>query len=129
MPLTRIALPAGSSPEFRQQVSTVLQETLEETFAVPPGDCFQLFDEYTPGLRVLDPHYLSPGRSEGCIIFQITAGRPRTAQQKKALYQRLSSRLNQALGISTADVMVTIQFNQTEDWSFSQGRALTEEIS
>lgn len=129
MPLTRIAMPAGRSADFRQQVSMILQQALEETFAVPPGDCFQLFDEYRPGMRVLDPDYLSPGRSENCLIFQISAGRPRTAEQKKALYQTLCDRLNRQLGISTADVMTLIQFNQAEDWSFSEGRALTEETT
>ncbi|TCK04121.1 tautomerase family protein [Marinobacterium mangrovicola] len=129
MPLTRIALPAGRSADFRHQVSVILQQTLEKTFAVPPGDCFQLFDEYPPGMRVLEPDYLSSGRSENCLIFQISAGRPRTAQQKKALYQTLCGRLNRELGINTADVMILIKFNQAEDWSFSEGRALTEETT
>ncbi|SEG68728.1 tautomerase family protein [Marinobacterium lutimaris] len=130
MPLTRIALPAGLSADFRHQVSVILQQTLEETFAVPTGDCFQLFDEYRPGMRVLDPDYLSSARrSENCLIFQISAGRPRNAEQKKALYQTLCGRLNRELGISTSDVMILIQFNQAEDWSFSEGRALTEETA
>lgn len=122
MPMTRIAMRRGRSVEFRTQVSRILQETLEATFDVPSGDCFQLFDEYEPDRFIYDCEYLSGGRSEHFMQFHITAGRPRTEAQKHALYQMLCQRLHKETGLNPDDLMVIIRFTAPEDWSFSQGK-------
>ncbi|MCS2147981.1 tautomerase family protein [Scandinavium manionii] len=51
----------------------------------------------------------------------MTAGNPRSTEQKRRFYRALSEGLSAKVGISPEDVMVTIQFNQAEDWSFSRG--------
>ena len=71
---------------------------------------------------MFDRHYLSGGRSEGFMVLQITAGRPRTREQKQDFYRVLNERLEREIGVSPDDVMVIIQFNQAEDWSFSRGQ-------
>ncbi|MDV2080985.1 tautomerase family protein [Marinobacter xestospongiae] len=50
------------------------------------------------------------------------AGRPRSTDPKRALYQGLAKQLNDDLGLSPDDVMVVIQFTASEDWSFGGGR-------
>ncbi|MEJ4046387.1 tautomerase family protein [Erwinia sp. SLM-02] len=121
MPFTRIALPAGKTTAFRQVLSTLLHQTLVDFFDVPQDDCFQLFDEYAPGLRVFPPHYLGGPRSEGFIWFHITAGRPRSVDRKHQFYQHLARRLSTELGVRPEDVMITLSFTQPEDWSFASG--------
>lgn len=122
MPFTRIAMHQGKSPEYRRQLSRLFHETLVAHFGVPADDCFQIIDEYEPGALVFDPHYETGTRSEDFVLFQVTAGRPRTPDQKRALYQALARRLHEELGLAPDDVMVVIQFTQPEDWSFGQGR-------
>lgn len=78
--------------------------------------------------RIVDPHYLSGGRSADFVLFHIFAGKPRSAQQKKRLYRRLCDRLQAELGIAPDDVMVVIQFNHTDDWSFSRGEMLAGQV-
>ncbi|QUG77103.1 tautomerase family protein [Erwinia sp. E602] len=121
MPFTRIALPAGTSAAFQQQLSTILQQTLVAEFDVPPDDCFQLLDEHAPAQRVFDRHYQGGPRSDGFIWFSITAGRPRSTQQKQRFYRRLAERLAHELAVRPQDVMVTLSFTQPEDWSFASG--------
>ncbi|MBK0001164.1 tautomerase family protein [Erwinia sp. S38] len=121
MPFTRIALPAGKTAAFRQTLSTLLHQTLVDFFDVPQDDCFQLFDEYAPGLRVFPRHYLGGPRSEGFIWFHITAGRPRSVEQKHLFYQNLARRLSAELAVRPEDVMITLSFSQPEDWSFANG--------
>ncbi|HEE1135030.1 TPA: tautomerase family protein, partial [Klebsiella pneumoniae] len=39
---------------------------------------------------------------------------------------RLCARLDDEMAVSPQDVMVVIQFNQLEDWSFSPGKMADE---
>jgi phenylpyruvate tautomerase PptA (4-oxalocrotonate tautomerase family) len=127
MPFTRINLRQGYSDAQITQISDILQQCLEAEFAVPPGDRFQLFEEMPARLRVFDRQYKSGGRSDKSIQFHILAGKPRSREQKQNLCRRLCQRLQATLDISPDDVMVTIQFNTVDDWSFSNGKLLSEE--
>lgn len=122
MPITRITLSDSYSDEKIAVISTIVHQSLVTYFAVPQDDCFQLFEKLPASQRVFDRHYLSGGRSEGFMVLQITAGRPRTREQKQDFYRVLNERLEREIGVSPDDVMVIIQFNQAEDWSFSRGQ-------
>jgi hypothetical protein len=52
MPITRIAISAQRFAQWHAQISIDLQQALEDHFSVPAGDCFQLFDCYSPQQRV-----------------------------------------------------------------------------
>ncbi|EKE75680.1 tautomerase family protein [Gallaecimonas xiamenensis] len=121
MPMTRIALRQGLGPDYKARLSRLLQQALETHFAVPEGDCFQLFDEYGPEDRVFSRHYQSAGRSDHFLLLSITAGKPRSPEQKAALYQALAQQCQAELGLDPADLMVVVSYNQAGDWSFSGG--------
>ena len=127
MPFTRITLRQGYSDAQITQISDILQRTLEDEFTVPAGDRFQVFETLPARQRVFDQHYKSGGRSDNFIQFHILAGKPRTPEQKQNLCRVLCQRLQSALNIHPDDVMVMIQFNTADEWSFSQGRLLSEE--
>ncbi|MDU4127662.1 tautomerase family protein [Pantoea sp.] len=129
MPITRITLGQDYSEARLQQISALLHQTLVAEFAVPVDDCFQLIELLPASQRIYNRYYLSEGRSEDFILFQITAGRPRSRQQKQRFYQQLCASLHSTLGIDPGDVMVIIQFNSSEEWSFSGGRMLAEVMS
>ncbi|WP_333850192.1 tautomerase family protein [Leclercia sp.] len=128
MPFTRISLRPGYSDAQLARISDILQQCLEAEFAVPPRDRFQIFEELPPGRHVFDRHYKSNGRSDNFIQFHILAGKPRTLEQKQNFCRLLCERLHAALAIHPDDVMVMIRFNTADDWSFSQGRMLSEEV-
>lgn len=127
MPFTRITLRQGDSGAQIMQISDILQQSLEEKFAVPSCDRFQVFDELPARLRVFDRHYKSDGRSDNFIQFHILAGKPRSFEQKSCLCRVLCERLHSVLDIHPDDVMVMIQFNIADEWSFSKGLLLSEE--
>lgn len=127
MPFTRITLRQGYSDAQIMQISDILQQSLEEEFVVPPFDRFQVFEELSARLRVFDRHYKSVGRSDNFIQFHILAGKPRSFEQKQNLCRVLCERLHSAVDIHPDDVMVMIQFNTADEWSFSKGRMLSEE--
>lgn len=126
MPFTRITLHQGYSDMQITQISDILQQTLEDEFSVPPGDRFQVFETLPARQRVFDRHYKSGGRSDNFIQFHILAGKPRTPEQKQNFCRVLCQRLQSTLDIHPNDVMVMIQFNTADEWSFSQGQLLSE---
>lgn len=127
MPLTRIVLQEGRSEQALRTLSTLLHDTLVAEFAVPPDDCFQVIETLPAGRLIYNRHYLTGGRSENFTLFLITAGKPRSREQKQNLYRVLAARLHEALGIHPDDVMIVIQFNTAEEWSFGGGRMFTPE--
>ncbi|WP_437214648.1 tautomerase family protein [Pectobacterium sp. LFLA-215] len=128
MPFTRITLRQGYSGAQISQISDILQQSLIDEFAVPPADRFQVFEALPTSQRIFDRDYKSGGRSDDFILFHIFAGKSRTREQKQNFFRMLSERLHSALNIHPDDVMVMIQFNTADEWSFSNGRMLSEEI-
>ena len=116
MPLTRISLGTAWRPTEFAQLSALFHECLVAEFDVPSADRFQFIERAADEQRIYDPHYLSEGRSARFVLFHIFAGKPRSRAQKQGLYRRLCAQ----------DVMVVIQFNQLEDWSFSAGKMAGE---
>lgn len=127
MPLTRIVLQEGPSEQALRTLSTLLHDTLVAEFAVPPDDCFQVIETLPAGRLIYNRHYLTGARSENFTLFLITAGKPRSREQKQNFYRVLAARLHEALGIHPDDVMIVIQFNTADDWSFGGGRMFTPE--
>lgn len=123
MPLTRISLARGKSPEYLRALSDSLHRALVEAFDVPPDDRFQIIHQHEPGELVFDRHYLGGPRSQDFVLFQVTAGRPRTTATKAAFYRYLVECLAEAPGIRPEDVMVVISTTQLDDWSFAGGLA------
>jgi hypothetical protein len=87
MPYVRIALAAGKPSSWLRAISASLQKALEESFEVPVGDCFQVFQQCQAGELVFDREYLSDARSDDFILFHITAGRARSTACKRAFLQ------------------------------------------
>jgi phenylpyruvate tautomerase PptA (4-oxalocrotonate tautomerase family) len=123
MPLTRISLAKGKSPDYLRALSDGLHQALVEAFDVPPDDRFQVIHQHEPGELVFDRHYLGGPRSEDFVLFQITAGRPRSTETKRRFYRRLVERLAEAPGVRAEDVMVVISTTQPDEWSFAGGVA------
>jgi phenylpyruvate tautomerase PptA (4-oxalocrotonate tautomerase family) len=123
MPLVRISLLKGKSPEYLRAVADGVHAALAETYAVPPDDRFQLIDQYEPGTFIYDPDYLGVHRTDDLVMVQITAAATRDTATKQALYKAIVERLTRDPGLRPEDVMITIIPNQREDWSFGHGLA------
>jgi hypothetical protein len=124
MPFTRISLVKGKSPDYLAAVSKALDQAMVEAFEVPPNDRFQIFHQLDPSEFVYDRTYLGGPRSDGFILFDVTAGKPRSLPVKQAFYRRLVALLAEKPGVRPEDVMIVVTTtNGREDWSFSSGKA------
>ncbi|WP_345815477.1 tautomerase family protein [Paraburkholderia sp. PREW-6R] len=123
MPLTRIALRAGKSDEYRKALTESIQRSLVDTFNVPKDDIFMLLTEHSASNFVYDHQYLNVQRSDELVMIQITLNNTRTLEQKKALYERMANELAESPGLRREDVLINLVEVLKENWSFGNGIA------
>ncbi|SHN24454.1 Tautomerase enzyme [Duganella sacchari] len=123
MPMSRISVLKGKSPEYLRALADGLQRAMEEAFNVPKNDRFQLIHQHEPHELIFDRNYESPDgpRSDDFVLITITAGKPRTTEVKQAFYRHLVAILAESPGLNPRDVMVVIATSQGDEWSFGGG--------
>ncbi len=122
MPLVRIDVVEGRAPMELRRLADVVQEVLEEVFAAPPLDRYQVIDEHPARNLVLADTGLGFERTDDRVLVQVFQ-QGRSEEQKKALYARLAERLDADCGVAPTDLVVSVAANGREDWSFGLGRA------
>ncbi|TMA19710.1 MAG: tautomerase family protein [Deltaproteobacteria bacterium] len=123
MPLVRIALRKGKSPEYRRAISDSIHRAMVETIKIPEQDRFQIVTEHDDASLVYDPSYLGISRSDGVILVQITLSAGRTVDVRKALFARIAQLLRESPGVRPEDVFVNLVEVAKENWSFGNGIA------
>jgi phenylpyruvate tautomerase PptA (4-oxalocrotonate tautomerase family) len=123
MPVTRISLFRGKSPQYLKALCDNFHRAMVETFDVPEADRFQVIHQLEPGELVFDRNYFGGPRSDDFVFFDVTIGKPRSAEVKKEFYRRIVELLGEAPGVRPEDVMVVVTTTRREDWSFGNGRA------
>jgi len=123
MPLVRIALRKGKSPEYRRAISESIHRAMVETIKIPEQDRFQIVTEHDDAGLVYDPSYLGISRSDGVVLVQITLSAGRTMDVRKALFARIVQLLRESPGVRPEDVFVSLVEVAKENWSFGNGVA------
>jgi phenylpyruvate tautomerase PptA (4-oxalocrotonate tautomerase family) len=122
MPLVRIDVVEGRTPAELRRLADVVQEVVEEVFAAPPRDRYQVIDEHPSSHLILSDTGLGFERTDDRVLVQVFQ-QGRSDEQKKALYARLAERLQRDCGVATTDLVVSVAANGRADWSFGLGRA------
>jgi phenylpyruvate tautomerase PptA (4-oxalocrotonate tautomerase family) len=123
MPLVRIDLRQGKSPEYRRQIGDMVYRAMRETISMPEHDRFQVITDHPADGLLYDPSYLGINRTDGIVFIQITLNAGRTLEQKKALYAKIAELLAKESGIRPEDVLISLVECAKEDWSFGNGIA------
>ena len=123
MPLVRIDLRQGKSPEYRRQIGDLVYQAMRETINMPEHDRFQVIADHPADGLIYDPSYLGIHRTDGIVFIQITLNAGRTLDQKKALYARIAELLAKESGIRPEDVLINLVECTKENWSFGNGIA------
>jgi len=123
MPLVRIDLLEGKTPEYRARVGEIIYRAMLETLNVPEYDRFQIITEH-PGVGLLfDRDYLGIHRSDDCIFVQITLSAGRSVETKQRFYKAVSDGLHDGLDLRREDLFINLVEVHREDWSFGNGEA------
>jgi len=123
MPLVRISLRQGTSPEYRKAIGDGVHRAMVEALAVPPDDHFQVITEHPPEGLVYNPQYLGIQRSDRVVFVQITLSTGRKPQQKRKLYKRMAELLQESPGLRPQDLLINLVEVSWENWSFGNGEA------
>jgi phenylpyruvate tautomerase PptA (4-oxalocrotonate tautomerase family) len=129
MPLLRIDLVKGRSAEDVRALLDTIHDALVVAFKIPERDRYQIVQEHPLPNLIVEDTGLGIERSPNRVVIQITS-RPRMREDKQAFYKLVCERLKEACGMAPSDVVVLIDTNADEDWSFGNGRAqfLTGEL-
>jgi 4-oxalocrotonate tautomerase len=123
MPLARIDLIQGKSPEYRATIGQVVYEAMVAALNVPNDDRFQVITEHPAAGLVYDPDYVGIHRTDDCVFIQVTLNEGRTTDQKRAFYKAIADGLHERLGMRREDVLINLVAVKKEDWSFGNGEA------
>jgi len=123
MPLVRISLREGTTPEYRKAIADGVHQAMIEAIAIPQKDRFQMISEYRSGDLVYDGDYLDVKRSDKIVFVQITLSTGRKPGQKRALFKRMAELLEKSPGLRPEDLLVNLVEVSWENWSFGNGEA------
>ena len=123
MPLVRISLREGTTPEYRKAIAEGVHQAMVEAMAVPAKDRFQVISEYKAGDLIYDADYLDVKRSGKIVFVQITLSTGRKPGQKRALFKRMAELLAKSPGLRPEDLLINLAEVSWENWSFGNGEA------
>lgn len=123
MPLVRITLRKGKSPEYIRDLGQAIHDALVAQANVPIDDRFQIFHEVDDDRIFAHPSYGGVNRSSDLIIVEITLNAGRTLEIKNALYMDIVENVQRAVDVRPDDVLVSLIEVPKENWSFGKGIA------
>ena len=123
MPLVRIDLPEGRTPEYGVQVGQIVYRALTDVMNAPPNDLFQIITEHPKAGLQFDREFLGIHRSDDCIFVQITLNIGRTVEMKRMFYKTVADGLHESLKLRKEDVFISLVEVPRENWSFGNGEA------
>jgi len=129
MPLVRVTMIKGKSPEYIKKISDSIYEALVEAYEMSENDLFQVIEQLEPGNLIYDRHYgLQGNRSSDFMIINIQSD-ARRRDEKEAFMALLSDKLAASPGIPRDDVFVLLSPNSgAEDWSFGSGIPASKKV-
>ncbi|MGA3177657.1 MAG: tautomerase family protein [Candidatus Acidiferrum sp.] len=108
MPLVRIDLLEGTSPQYRKALADGVHQALIDALAIPPDDRFQVISEHPPEGFLYDSQYLGLKRSAKAVFVQVTLSFGRKPRQKRKLYKRIVELLAATPGVRPEDVLINL---------------------
>ena len=121
MPLVRIDLAEGKSPEYGQQAGQIIYLALTDVMNAPKGDLFQIITEHPQAGLQFDREFLGIHRSDDCVFVQITLNSGRTVEMKQCFYKAVADGLHKRLQLRTEDVFINLVEVQKENWFYGMG--------
>jgi len=122
MPVTRIAIREGKSPEYKQALLDEIYEAMRETVAIQEGDRFMAITEHDEHAFAYGA-FLDIDRTDDLVQIQIFWAPGKAVEAKLAMYQKIVERLGARPGVRPQDILISVVETAAENWSFGNGEA------
>ncbi|WFR68343.1 tautomerase family protein [Curtobacterium flaccumfaciens] len=122
MPLVRIDLATGRTPEQVRAIADAVHTAIVDVYGIPVRDRFQVITEHPAQQIIAEDAGLGFERTDGVVMIQVFTQRGRTDEAKTTLYAAIHDALI-AVGVASEDVFIGYVENGPQDWSFGFGRA------
>jgi 4-oxalocrotonate tautomerase len=120
MPVTRIAIREGKTPDYKQALMDEIYEAMRETVAIKDGDRFMAITEHGEHEFAYGP-FLGIDRSDDLVQIQVFWAPGKTVDAKLAMYKRIVERLGTNPGVRSEDVLISLVEAAADNWSFGNG--------
>jgi 4-oxalocrotonate tautomerase len=120
MPVTRIAIRDGKTPDYKQALMDEIYEAMRETVAIKDGDRFMAITEHDEYEFAYGP-FLGIDRTDDLVQIQVFWAPGKTVDSKLAMYRRIVERLGTNPGVRAEDVLISVVETAAENWSFGNG--------
>jgi 4-oxalocrotonate tautomerase family enzyme len=121
MPLVKISLRKGRSPDYKRAILHGVHSALVEAFRIPDHDRHQQLYELDR-----DDFEISPKKSDRFVVIEIIAFPGRSFEAKKKLYAAIAQNLAKSPGISGDDILIILHEPPLENWGIHGGRLASE---
>ena len=122
MPLVRIDVNQGRTPEQLQGISRGIHAAIVAEYGIPERDYFHILTEHPVGQIVAQDAGLGFARTPDVVMIQIFTQSGRSQLAKQSLFAAIAERLS-AEGVAGEDVFIGYVENAAGDWSFGFGQA------
>jgi len=107
MPVTRIAIREGKTPEYKQALMDEIYQAMLETVAIKEGDRFMALTEHGEHEFAYGP-FLGLDRSDDLVQIQVFWAPGKAVDAKLAMYRRIVERLGVNPGVRPEDVLISV---------------------
>jgi phenylpyruvate tautomerase PptA (4-oxalocrotonate tautomerase family) len=127
MPLVRVTMIKGKSPDYIKKMSDSIYEALVEAYQQSEGETFQIIEQLEPSDFIYDRHFGIKGSRSGDFVIINIESDARRRGEKADFMARLSDKLAASPGIARDDVFVRLDMTSgLEDWSLGSGVAVSK---
>jgi len=124
MPVVRVSLLRGKSPEYLKAVSTAIYDAMVASYDLVPNDLFQIIHQHEPGELIYDLTYGGGPRSESFMLISIIGGKERSIAKKQAFFKHLVAKLEADAKVRPEDVFIMLDNATPSDFSFGSGLSI-----
>ena len=122
MPMTKVYMRKGSTPEHRREISKAIHESLVEVLGIPDDDKYHVFHELDADNLITAPVAFGLDRRPEAIFVQTYFG-PRPVETLQQLYRALVGNLTRRTGLETRDIYINVVESASANW-WADGRRL-----
>ena len=122
MPMTKIYLHEGSTPEHRLAISDAIHKSLVAVLGIPDDDKYHIFHELNEGYLISAPVAFGLERGSRAIFIQSYFG-PRPVETLKELYSAMVKNLAQLAKLESKDIYINVVESPSANW-WADGRRL-----